>query len=152
MFDAMVAMTDIVTNFWSLGVRPEPDKALEVICEGFRASDGYVVAQIVREHQFFNLADVVGHPEWKDDPRFATRAGWGPHLETEIRPAVDAWASQRTKLEAAQALDRGRHRRRPEQPRLRRDRRPAPRGAQHARGDAAHRRRRRRRCSCPATR
>ncbi len=65
----------------------------QVICEGFRASDGYVVVQIVREHQFFNLADLVGHPEWKDDPRFATRAGWGPHLESVIRPAVDAWAS-----------------------------------------------------------
>jgi crotonobetainyl-CoA:carnitine CoA-transferase CaiB-like acyl-CoA transferase len=100
----MLSMTDIVTNFWSLGVRPEPDKALEVICEGFRASDGYVVMQIVREHQFFKLADVVGHPEWKDDPRFATRAGWGPHLETVIRPAVDAWASTRTKLAAAREL------------------------------------------------
>ena len=143
MFDAMVSMTDIVTNFWSLGVRPEPDKALEVICEGFRASDGYVVVQIVREHQFFNLADLVGHPEWKDDPRFATRAGWGPHLETVIRPAVDAWASTRTKLGAAQELTAAGHRRRAEQPRLRRDRRPARRGAPHARGDAAHRRRRR---------
>jgi formyl-CoA transferase len=104
MFDAMIAMTDIVTNFWSLGVRPEPEKGLEVICEGFRASDGYVVAQIVREHQFFALADLVGKPEWKDDPRFATRAGWAPALESEIRPAVDAWASQRTKLEAAAEL------------------------------------------------
>jgi len=104
MFDAMVSMTDIVTNFWSLGVRPEPDKALQVICEGFRASDGYVVMQIVREHQFFKLAELIGHPEWKDDPRFATRAGWGPHLETVIRPAVDAWASTRTKLGAAQEL------------------------------------------------
>ncbi len=104
MFDAMVAMTDIVANFWSLGVRPEPDKALEVICEGFRASDGYVVAQIVREHQFFKLADVVGHPEWKDDPRFATRTGWAPNLESVIRPAVDAWAAKRTKLAAAQEL------------------------------------------------
>ena len=104
MFDAMVSMTDIVTNFWSLGVRPEPDKGLEVICEGFRASDGYVVVQIVREHQFEKLADVVGRPEWKNDPRFATRAGWGPHLESEIRPAVDAWASTRTKLAAAQEL------------------------------------------------
>ncbi len=104
MYDSVVAMTDIVTNFWSLGVRPEPDKALEVICEGFRASDGYVVAQIVREHQFEKLADLVGHPEWKDDPRFATRAGWGPNLETVIRPAVDAWASQRTKLDAAREL------------------------------------------------
>jgi crotonobetainyl-CoA:carnitine CoA-transferase CaiB-like acyl-CoA transferase len=104
MFDAMVSMTDIVTNFWSLGVRPEPDKALQVICEGFRASDGYVVMQIVREHQFFKLAELIGHPEWKDDPRFATRAGWGPHLESVIRPAVDAWASTRTKLGAAQEL------------------------------------------------
>src|SRR5690242_3153361 len=73
MFDAMVAMTDIVTNFWSLGVQPEPENALEVICEGFKCSDGYVVAQIVREHQFFALGDLVGKPEWKDDPRFATR-------------------------------------------------------------------------------
>jgi len=102
MYDSVVAMTDIVTNFWSLGVRP--DNAVEVICEGFRASDGYVVAQIVREHQFFKLGDVVGHPEWKDDPRFATRAGWLVALESEIRPAVDAWAAQHTKLEAAQLL------------------------------------------------
>jgi formyl-CoA transferase len=102
MYDSVVAMTDIVTNFWSLGVRP--DNAVEVICEGFKASDGYVVAQIVREHQFFNLGDLVGHPEWKDDPRFASRSGWLAALESEIRPAVDAWCSQHTKLEAAQAL------------------------------------------------
>jgi formyl-CoA transferase len=104
MFDAMLAMTDIVTNFWSMGVRPEPEKGLQVICEGFRASDGYVVAQVVREPQFWNLGDLVGHPEWRDDPRFATRAGWAAALETEIRPAVDAWASKRTKLEAAREL------------------------------------------------
>jgi crotonobetainyl-CoA:carnitine CoA-transferase CaiB-like acyl-CoA transferase len=104
MLDATMAMTDVVTNFWSLGVRPEPDKGLEVICEGFRASDGYVVAQIVREPQFAKLAELIGHPEWNEDPRFATRAGWGPNLETVIRPAVDAWASRRTKLEAASEL------------------------------------------------
>lgn len=104
MLDAMLAMTDVVTNFWSMGVRPEPGKGLEVICEGFRASDGFVVVQIVREHQFERLADLIGRPEWKDDPRFATRAGWAPNLETVIRPAVDAWASQRTKLAAAHEL------------------------------------------------
>ena len=104
MLDATLAMTDVVTNFWSLGVRPEPDKALQVICEGFRASDGYVVVQIVRERQFEKLAALIGHPEWIDDPRFATRAGWGPHLESVIRPAVEAWAITRTKLDAAQQL------------------------------------------------
>jgi crotonobetainyl-CoA:carnitine CoA-transferase CaiB-like acyl-CoA transferase len=104
MLDAMVAMTDVVTNFWSMGVRPEPGKGLEVICEGFKASDGFVVVQIGREHQFAALAELIGHPEWNDDPRFATRAGWAPNLEAVIRPAVDAWASQHTKLEAAAAL------------------------------------------------
>jgi formyl-CoA transferase len=104
MLDAMLAMTDVVTNFWSMGVRPEPGKELEVICEGFRARDGYVVLQVVREHQFEKLADLVGRPGWKTDPRFATRAGWAPNLESVIRPAVEAWASGRTKLEAAREL------------------------------------------------
>jgi formyl-CoA transferase len=75
-----------------------------VISEGFRASDGYVVVQISREHQFAALAELVGHPEWNTDPRFETRAGWAPHLESMIRPAVDAWASRRTKLAAAAEL------------------------------------------------
>ena len=104
MYDAMVAMTDVVTNFWSLGVRPDPERSLQVICEGFRASDGYVVLQVVREHQFFRLAELIGRPEWKDDPRFATRAGWGAALENEIRPAIEAWTGKRTKLEAANEL------------------------------------------------
>jgi formyl-CoA transferase len=104
MLDAMVAMTDVVTNFWSMGVRPEPGKQLEVICEGFRASDGYVVMQVVREHQFEKLADLVGKPEWKTDPRFATRAGWMPNLESVIRPGVEAWTASRTKLEASREL------------------------------------------------
>jgi formyl-CoA transferase len=104
MYDAMVAMTDVVTNFWSLGVRPDPERSLQVICEGFRASDGYVVLQVVREHQFFRLAELIGRPEWKHDQRFATRAGWGPALENEIRPAIEAWTGKRTKLEAANEL------------------------------------------------
>jgi crotonobetainyl-CoA:carnitine CoA-transferase CaiB-like acyl-CoA transferase len=102
MLDAMIAMTDIVTNFWSLGVRP--DAPLEVICEGFRASDGYVVVQVVREHQFEALADLVGRPEWKNDPRFATRAGWGPAIERDIRPAVEAWLADKTRLEGVDLL------------------------------------------------
>ena len=101
MLDAVIAMTDVVTNFWSMGVRSHE---LQVICEGFKASDGYVVCQIVREPQFFTLGDVIGRPEWRDDPRFETRAGWIPALESEIRPAVEAWMADKTKLEAAMLL------------------------------------------------
>lgn len=104
MLDAMLAMTDIVVNLWSLGARPDAEKPLGVICEGFRCSDGYVVAQIVREHQFTKLADLIGMPEWHDDPRFADRYGWEPNLDAVIRPAVEAWSSTKTRAEAAEAL------------------------------------------------
>ena len=33
--------------------------------------------QVVREHQFAELAELVGHPEWMDDPRFADASGLG---------------------------------------------------------------------------
>ncbi|MBV8951234.1 MAG: CoA transferase [Actinobacteria bacterium] len=102
MLDAMIAMTDIVTNFWSMGVQPGGTR--ELICDGFKASDGYVVMQISREHQFERLAQLVGHPEWTSDPRFATRAGWAHHLDEVIRPAVEQWLSGRTKVEAAVEL------------------------------------------------
>jgi len=49
---------------------------------------------------------VVGHPEWVDDPRFASRAGWRAEMETTLRPAIEGWASSRTRLEACEALSR----------------------------------------------
>jgi crotonobetainyl-CoA:carnitine CoA-transferase CaiB-like acyl-CoA transferase len=100
-------MTDIVTNFWSLGVRPHGDDEagqVAVICEGFKADDGYVVLQVVREIQFFRLGELIGHPEWADDDRFTTRAGWMPHLETVVRPAIEGWLRGKTKLEACELL------------------------------------------------
>lgn len=103
MLDSMVAMADIVPNYWSLGVRfdgPGP----ELIMGGFKASDGWFIIQVGREHQFERLAKLVGHPEWVDDPRFATRAGWRDHTDDVIRPAVEAWASTLTKLEACETL------------------------------------------------
>ena len=104
MLDAMMAMTDIVTNLWSLGNRPDGTTPLGVICAGFRCSDGYVVLQVVREHQFEKLAEVIGQPQWREDPRFADRYGWEHHLDEIIRPAVEAWSSTRTRAEAAAEL------------------------------------------------
>jgi formyl-CoA transferase len=103
MFDSMVSMTDIVTNFWSMGVRPDGPGPL-LIMDGFRASDGWFIMQVGREHQFERLARLVGHPEWLEDPRLATRQGWREHLEDVIRPAVEAWAASKTKLDACHEL------------------------------------------------
>ncbi|MFA5882794.1 MAG: CaiB/BaiF CoA-transferase family protein [Acidimicrobiia bacterium] len=104
MFDSMVAMTDLVTNFWSMGMR-EGGRGGALIMDGFRANNGYFVLQVAREHQFERLAKVIGQEGWLTDPRFATRQGWADHLEDTIRPAIEGWAADKTKLEAATVLN-----------------------------------------------
>ena len=103
MFDSTVAMTDIVMNLASLGQAKQPFPK-HFILDSFRAADGWFVMQLVRDHQFGPLADVVGHPEWKDDPRLASREGWGQHLDDIIRPGVEAWAANRTMIDASKEL------------------------------------------------
>jgi crotonobetainyl-CoA:carnitine CoA-transferase CaiB-like acyl-CoA transferase len=103
MFDATVAMTDIVTNLGSLGMH-RLNEPRNVVLDPFRASDGWFVLQLVREHQLERIANLVGHPEWVDDPRLATRVGWAEHVEDMFRPAIEKWAAGMTKLQAAQEL------------------------------------------------
>ena len=104
MLDSVIAMTDIVPNFWSMGVSNGDSGAL--INHGFRAADGWFVMQVAREQHFERLAEVVGHPEWVGDQRFADRRGWVEHLDDTIRPAVEVWAGDRTRLEVCEALGR----------------------------------------------
>ena len=103
MLDATVAMTDIVTNFFSMGIGAEVDAGVGIV-ETFAAGDGHVVLQVVREHHFAKLAQVVGHPEWLEDDRLTTRAGWLDHLEDVLRPGIEGWAADLTPLEAVEAL------------------------------------------------
>ena len=143
MYDAMVAMTDLVTNFHSMGLVQEPGRKPTLIMDGFRARDGWFIIQVGREHQFERLATMIGCPEWVTDPRFASRQGWVDHLDDVIRPAIETWAASRTKLEACDAFAAAGHRRRAVQLRGGRHRRPARRGAPHAGRDGTRRWRRR---------
>ena len=102
MLDAMVAITDLVPNFWSMGLRN--GELGPLIMHGFRAGDGWFIIQVGREHQFALLVEAIGHPEWATDPRFADRQGWLDHLDDVLRPAIESWASTRTKVEACDAL------------------------------------------------
>ena len=102
MLDALVAITDIVPNFWSMGLRNGDLGPL--IMHGFRASDGWFIIQVGRENHFAKLVEAIGHPEWVDDPRFAERQGWIDHLDTVLRPAIEGWASTRTKVQACDDL------------------------------------------------
>jgi crotonobetainyl-CoA:carnitine CoA-transferase CaiB-like acyl-CoA transferase len=104
MLDSVVAMTDIVANYWSLGLGGRQRPA--VIFDGFRASDGWFVLQVGREPQFRTLLELIGRPELIDDERLATREGWVAHLEDLLRPAIEGWATGRTRLEACDVLGR----------------------------------------------
>ncbi len=102
MYDATIAMTDIVMNFASMGI--PSGREVPVLLDTFQASDGYFVMQVVRDHQFQALAAIVGRRDWLADPRFAERAGWAEHLDSVIRPAVEQWATTRTKREVVELL------------------------------------------------
>jgi formyl-CoA transferase len=103
MFDAMVSFADVVVNYWSMGERPQPGEGLKMVLDGFPSGDGWFIIQVGREHEFERLANLIGHPEWVTDPRFATRIGWREHIE-DIRAGVGEWAANLTNIQACQAL------------------------------------------------
>jgi formyl-CoA transferase len=105
MYDAMIAMTDMVPFMWSMGEPPSAATAGRTgMVAAFAARDGHFVVAIFRDPQFERLARLIGHPEWCEDARFSTREGWAAHREDVIRPAVEAWAASQSKLEACRRL------------------------------------------------
>lgn len=104
MLDAMISIMDMVAFGPSIGITDQSLDAWPGILQAFDAKDGLFVLQVGREHQFERLCEIIGQREWLSDPRFATREGWAKHQEAVIRPAVEAWAADKTKLEASRLL------------------------------------------------
>jgi formyl-CoA transferase len=101
MLDAMISIMDMVAFGPSIGIHDQSIKAWPGILQAFEAKDGLFVVQVGREHQFEKFVEIIGHPEWLKDERFSTREGWSANVEDVIRPAVEAWARDKTKLEAS---------------------------------------------------
>ncbi|MFT5202064.1 MAG: crotonobetainyl-CoA:carnitine CoA-transferase CaiB-like acyl-CoA transferase [Candidatus Aldehydirespiratoraceae bacterium] len=103
MLDATMAMTDIVANFYSMGIPDENSSGVGIV-ETFEAGEGNFVLQIVREHHFEKVAEITGNSAWLSDERFASRAGWQEHFEDIIRPGIEGWAADKTNREAVNIL------------------------------------------------
>ncbi len=103
MLDATVAMTDIVTNFYSMGIPDEVASKVGIV-ETFAAGSGNFVLQVVRPHHFEILAQLTGNASWLRDPRLQDQSGWFEHLEELIRPGIERWASRFSHREAVRAL------------------------------------------------
>jgi crotonobetainyl-CoA:carnitine CoA-transferase CaiB-like acyl-CoA transferase len=105
MYDSMIAMADMVPQLWSMGAPASmAGPGTTALVAAFKARDGYFVIAVLREHMFEKLCKLLGREEWLADPRFATRVGWAQHTESVVRPALEAWAADKTKLEAARTL------------------------------------------------
>jgi formyl-CoA transferase len=105
MYDSMIAMADMVPQLWSMDAPASmAGPGSTALVAAFKASDGYFVIAVLREHMFEKLCRLLGREEWLSDPRFATRAGWAQHTESVIRPVLEAWAADKTKLAAARTL------------------------------------------------
>lgn len=81
-----------------------PDRPRQVY-EPVRSQDGYVMVAAVTPKNLEVLFDVIGYPQGKTDPRFATvrskEENWPALLEI-----IEAWTSKRSGLECEQVLMR----------------------------------------------
>ena len=102
MFDSMIAMADIVPFYWSMGMRQERGFAPPPvgIMDSFKVADGYVVIQVMREWHLQALAELVGRPDWVDDPQLAERRSWAERYEELLLPSLEAWGAHHTRIEA----------------------------------------------------
>jgi crotonobetainyl-CoA:carnitine CoA-transferase CaiB-like acyl-CoA transferase len=102
MLDSMLATNDMYPQLWSLGLPAAVGTGRGTgILATFRAADGDFLISVIREHQLARLATLLDQPQWVTDPRLADRAEWSNRIEDIFRPVIEAWASQRTRLEAA---------------------------------------------------
>ena len=89
MLDSTIAtMGWVVSNYLNAGVDPLPmgnDNFTAAPSGTFRTGNGLINIAANEQKQFEALADIVGAPDWKQDPRFAEREARKRH-----RPEINA--------------------------------------------------------------
>ena len=78
MLDAQIAMLEnAFIRHLAAGEVPGPlgtDHPVITPFGAYKARDGYLALAASKDPQWKTVCDVVGHPEWRDDPRFASLA------------------------------------------------------------------------------
>ncbi|HUD93453.1 CaiB/BaiF CoA-transferase family protein [Sphingobium sp.] len=68
-----------------------------------RTSDGFIMVAPTSPRNFEQLTDAVGHPEWRDDPRFRTNTDRNANWAT-LLGLTEQWTVERTSAEAEAIL------------------------------------------------
>jgi crotonobetainyl-CoA:carnitine CoA-transferase CaiB-like acyl-CoA transferase len=102
LFEAAVQQT-----FWhaaiafATGQSPGPTGSAHVLSapyQAYRASDGWVNIGGANQANWERIADALGHPEWRDDPRFATNTDRMRNVDA-LTAAIEAVLATRTKAD-----------------------------------------------------
>lgn len=100
-----VAMMDAMINLliYETQTAQFPDGPPRPLFTPTRTTDGFIIIVPIGQRIFEDMADAMGHSEWKSDPRFVD----GPERRTHWTALIDvieSWTSQRTSREAEAAL------------------------------------------------
>lgn len=82
-----------------------PTRQRRPLYQAVKARDGFVMVAPVNQKNFENLADAVGHPEWKTDARFSSNKVRG-HYWSDLMALVEEWTRERTADECERILMR----------------------------------------------
>ena len=73
-------------------------------CKGWETDPNAYIYFTIQEQNWPRTAEAVGHPEWKDDPAYATAAARQPHI-FDIFKEIEVWLADKNKFEAVQILE-----------------------------------------------
>ncbi len=94
-----------LTAYLGAGIVPERQGNGDGVTNAYKTSDGHVyLAGASSDNIFPRLADTLGHPEWKEDPRWQTRGGRTDN-SGEIEAALIDWFGAHSTDEAEQILN-----------------------------------------------
>jgi len=92
---------------FATGVSPGPTGSAHLLTapyQAFHASDGWVNIGGANQANWERIADVLEHPEWRDDPRFATNSARMRNLAS-LTALMGAVLSTRTRSEWIERFD-----------------------------------------------
>src|SRR5439155_8124391 len=93
--------------YFATGTSPGPTGSAHILTapyQAFRARDGWINIGGANQANWERIADVLGHPEWRDDPRYATNSDRMQHLDA-LTAMMDELLITRSKAEWIAAFD-----------------------------------------------
>ncbi len=74
----------------------QPGRILK--CSGWKTDPNAYTYFVIQATAWEDICEVIGNPDWKKDPQYATLGARLPHLNT-IFDAIEAWTKTKTKFE-----------------------------------------------------